>query len=205
MARASGAWKIRGEILTADEARALLKACNRGPTGDRNRAFLALLWRSGLRTFEALALNVADLHSGRNCVYVRRGKGGTPKKPKDRWVGVDDGTFALLDVWLQRRRAIDLGSKHRVFLTLKGERLSDRYCRDMIKRVAANAGIDRRVHLHALRHTHAMEQIREGTTLPEVQAQLGHSNISTTNTYLAHVSPDDLAAIAKKRPDWINE
>ena len=75
----------------------------------------------------------------------------------------------------------------------------------MIKRVAANAGIDRRVHLHALRHTHAMEQIREGTTLPEVQAQLGHSNISTTNTYLAHVSPDDLAAIAKNRPDWTDE
>ncbi len=75
----------------------------------------------------------------------------------------------------------------------------------MVKRVAARAGIRRRVHLHALRHAHAVEQVREGATLPEVQKQLGHESIATTNTYLAHVTPEDLAARARARPGWTDD
>ncbi len=205
MARASGGWDIRGEILTREEAQALLRSCNKGATGARNRAFLGVLWRGGLRTFEALALTVADLDRDRGVVYVRRGKGGRPDHPKDRWVGLDDHAFALIEVWLVKRRAHGLGSKHRVFLTLQGAPLSARYCRDMVKRVAARAGIRRRVHLHGLRHAHAVEQVREGATLPEVQKQLGHESIATTNTYLAHVTPEDLAARARARPGWTDD
>ncbi len=74
----------------------------------------------------------------------------------------------------------------------------------MFKRLARRAGLQRRVHPHALRHTHAIEWLREGATLPEVQAQLGHSSLSVTSRYLAHVTPEDLAARARRRPSWGN-
>jgi site-specific recombinase XerD len=72
----------------------------------------------------------------------------------------------------------------------------------MLKRLSNRAGLKRRAHLHALRHTHAVELVREGAPLPEVQAQLGHSSLSVTSRYLAHVTPEDLAARARQRPSW---
>ncbi len=72
----------------------------------------------------------------------------------------------------------------------------------MVKRLARRAGIRRRVHLHGFRHTHAVELVREGAPLPEVQAQLGHSSLAVTSRYLAHVTPEDLAARARRRPRW---
>ena len=68
--------------------------------------------------------------------------------------------------------------------------------------LARRAGIRRRVHLHGFRHTHAVELVREGAPLPEVQAQLGHSSLAVTSRYLAHVTPEDLAARARGRPRW---
>jgi site-specific recombinase XerD len=200
MARNGSRTGIRGEILTAAEVRQLLRACNRGATGCRNRALLALLWRAGLRCGEALGIGVADLDADRGLVRVRRGKGG-----RERWVGLDPEAFTLLGVWLERRRSLGLGGKRRLFTTLRGEPLSDRYCRAMVKRVALRAGIRRRVHLHALRHAHAVELVREGTPLPEVQAQLGHANLATTSVYLDHVTPEDLADRARRRPSWADE
>jgi site-specific recombinase XerD len=197
MARNGSATGIKGEILTAAEVRRLLRACNRGATGTRNRALLALLWRGGLRCGEALGIHVADLDADRGLVHVRHGKGG-----KVRWVGLDPEAFALLGLWLERRRSLGLGGKRRLFLTLEGKPLSDRYCRAMIHRAAAKAGIRRRVHMHALRHAHAVELVREGAPLPEVQAQLGHANLATTSVYLNHVVPEDLAARARQRPSW---
>ena len=71
----------------------------------------------------------------------------------------------------------------------------------MLKRLARRAGIRSRVHLHGLRHTHAVELVREGAPLPEVQARLGHSSLSVTSRYRAHVTPEDLAARARARPE----
>ena len=189
--------KLPGEVLTPDEIRSLIRACNRGLTGARNRALIVLLWRGGLRIGEALALRPADLDPAAGLVHVRNGKGGKP-----RTVGLDPEAFGVVESWLEQRQKLGLNGHQALFCTLKGERLDDGYCRAMLKRLANRAGLERRAHLHALRHTHAVELVREGAPLPEVQAQLGHSSLSVTSRYLAHVTPEDLAARARQRPGW---
>ena len=189
--------RLPGEVLAPADIRALLRACNQGPTGARNRALLVVLWRGGLRIAEALALRPVDLDAAAGLVRVRRGKGGRP-----RHVGLDPEAFATIDAWIGRRSALGIGGRSPLFCTLKGRPLDPGYCRHMVKRLARRAGIRRRVHLHGFRHTHAVELVREGAPLPEVQAQLGHSSLAVTSRYLAHVTPEDLAARARRRPNW---
>jgi len=191
--------KLPGELLTPDEVRALMRACNRGPTGARNQAMLTLLWRAGLRIGETLGLRPADLDSRAGLVRVR---GEVAKGGKPRAVGLDPEAFAALEAWLTKRHALGINGHSPVFCTLKGKRLNGGYCRAMIKRLARRAGITHRVHLHGLRHTHAVELVREGVPLPHVQAQLGHSSLSVTSRYLAHVTPEDLSNQARSRPRW---
>ena len=197
MANFNRGQQLPGEVLPAEDIRALLRACNRGATGIRNRALLVVLWRAGLRIGEALALRPSDLDPVAGQVRVRRGKGG-----KLRTVGMDPEAFAVVDAWCERRRALGLDGHVALFCTLAGQALDAGYCRAMVKRLARRAGIRRRVHLHGLRHTHAVELLREGAALPQVQAQLGHSSLAVTSRYLAHVTPEDLAALARSRPGW---
>ncbi len=90
------------EILTPDEVQKLIRACSsRAPTGVRNRALLALLYRGGLRVSEALALYPKDLDAALGTVRVLQAKGG-----KDRTVGLDPAAFALLERWGDRRQKI---------------------------------------------------------------------------------------------------
>ena len=88
------------EVLTEAEAIALMKACStRAPTGVRNRALIAVLWRCGLRISEALALELRDVDLQEGTVRVRHGKGD-----RSRTVGLDEQTTALLARWLDRRK-----------------------------------------------------------------------------------------------------
>jgi integrase/recombinase XerD len=59
-------------------------------------------------------------------------------------------------------------------------------------RLARRAGIEKRVHPHGLRHTHAAELALEGQPMNLIQAQLGHSSLATTSRYLAHIAPAEL-------------
>ncbi len=189
--------QLPGEILNQQEMRRLLAACNRGPSGARNRALLVVLWRARLRTAEALALRPSDLDPAACLVRIRRGKAGKPRS-----VGMDTEAFATVDAWLARRKGLGLNGHAPLFCTLQGRPLDPGYCRAMIKRLARRAELRKRAHLHGLRHSHAVELVREGTPLPEVKAQLGHSSLSVTSRYLDHVLPEDLAERARSRPSW---
>ena len=144
--------KLPGEILNQQEIRCLLAACNRGPSGARNRALLVVLWRAGLRTAEALALRASDLDSASGLVRVRRGKAGKP-----RWVGMDTEAFTTVEAWLARREGLGLNGHAHLFCTLQGRPLDAGYCRAMIKQLARRADLRKRAHLHGLRHSHAVE------------------------------------------------
>ena len=67
--------------------------------------------------------------------------------------------------------------------------MSDSYVRVMLKRLAARAGIDKRVHAHGPRHTHAAQLRAEGIDIAIISRQLGHASISTTARYLDHIAP----------------
>jgi site-specific recombinase XerD len=183
------------EILTADEVRALITACsNRAPTGVRNRALLVLLYRAGCRISEALRLRPKDLDRAAGTVTVLRGKGGTR-----RTIGLDPGAFAVVERWLDVRTKLGISSRVPIICTLKGKPLASAYVRALMPRLARRARIEKRVHAHGLRHTHAAELALEGHPMNVIQAQLGHTSLATTSRYLAHIAPAQLIAAMRAR------
>ena len=185
------------EVLDGDEVRALIKAASgRAPTGIRNRALLAVLYRGGLRVSEALALEPKDVDRKHGTVRILHGKGD-----RARTVGLDAGAFALVERWLEKRKALGIKRSAPLFCTLDGRPVDSSYVRHALKRLAAKAGIEKRVHPHGLRHTHAAELAREGVAMNVIQAQLGHSSLATTSRYLAHVAPQHVVEAMRAR-EW---
>ena len=172
-------------MLTEAEVLALIRACSpRAPTGIRNRALIAGLWRTGLRISEALALELRDVDLEAGTLRVRHGKGD-----KSRTLGIDEQTAALLARWLDRRRALSPGARAAVFCTLAGGRLDTSYIRQLLPRLARKAGIEKRTHAHGLRHTYAAELAREHSPDNVIRDALGHSSLVVTDRYLRDVAP----------------
>ena len=203
-AGSDGPWnkgrKLPPEVLTRDEVNALMRACSkRAPTGIRNRALIALLYRGQLRVGEALALKPQDLDRKAGTVTVLHGKGD-----RSRTIGLDDGAWAILELWLQRRRELGLSGRHPVFCTLKGRALLPSYCRSLFTRLAKRAGIAKRCHPHGLRHTGAAELRAEGVDVGIISKQLGHASIATTARYLDHIAPQQVVDAMRQRR-WESE
>jgi len=175
--------------------RALIKACsNRAPTDIRNRALLVALYRGGLRVSEALGLHPKDLDRAAGTVTVLRGKGG-----KRRTIGLDAGAFAVVERWLDVRAKRGINGRAPIFCTLRGKPVAPAYVRVLCKRLARRARIEKRVHPHAFRHTHAAELAHDGLPMNLIQAQLGHSSLATTSRYLAHIAPAELVKAMQAR------
>lgn len=181
------------EVLTPEEARRLLAQPNRKcPTGLRNYALMAVMWRAGLRVSEAINLEISHVDFKNNMVRVVAGKG-----KKDRNLYVDTFLIDTLKAWHEKRR--DIQTKHRnLFVTLDGEPLWDSYVRRMVKREAQQAGIAKDVHPHMLRHSFATHLLHEGFDLNDIRFSLGHKNLATTQIYL-HVDPVHLADKMRRR------
>jgi site-specific recombinase XerD len=207
--------KFPGEPLSEAEVRALLRQCSmRAPTGVRNRALILIMYRCGLRIAEALALRPVDVDAAVGTVRVLHGKGD-----KARTVGIDDGGLDAIARWLDWRRELGLRNGQctcpqkvkgdpqersltctaHLFCTLKGGPMSDRYVRIMMKRIAAKAKLDKRVHPHGLRHTHAAELVAEGVPMNVIRDQLGHSSLAVTDRYLRNVAPGAVIAVGRAR------
>jgi site-specific recombinase XerD len=185
------------EILTTDEVRALLGQCSQTSSlGIRDRALITMLYRSGLRCAEALALHLKDVDRRVSSVTVLHGKGD-----RRRTVGIDPGALRIVGSWIERRRELELPADAPLFCTLRGTPIPSSQVRQLLPRLARQAGIAKRVHPHGLRHTHAYELMMEGVAMAIIQRQLGHLSLATTNTYLAHIAPKELIDTIRKR-EW---
>lgn len=194
--------KYAAEVLSSEELAALIALCSRqAPTGVRNRAMIMLLSRSGLRVSEMLG----DPTPGRNIPPMRASgvdfkthsirllntKSGHPQT-RGFHPSVDD---ALLR-WMEARKQLGLARNGApLFCTLEGEPVSRQYTTQMLKRLAGKAGIDKRVHPHGLRHTFAVELLREGVDVVTISKLLGHSSISVTNRYLDHLTNEEAISV----------
>jgi integrase len=192
--------KFPPDPLSPREVFALIDACAHGTAGARNRALIALMWRTGLRVSEALALYPRDLDIDRGAVTVLHGKGD-----RSRTVGIDAGAVALLAPWLEQRKRLGLGGRDPLFCVISrpsiGKPMHAAYVRNLLKELAARAGIERRVHPHGLRHTHAFELAGERVDLRVIREQLGHTSLSTTARYIEHLNPADRLAVIQAR-EW---
>lgn len=169
--------KYEAVALTGNDVRKLISVTGRGKAAARNRALLDLLYHSGLRISEALALTKADIQG--NQIHVRHGKGD-----KQRTVTLPL-TYGHWEAWLEQ-----CPSTGPVFATGKGEAISRDYVRGLLARLKRKAGITGRVHAHAFRHGFTCAAYKATGDLAVVSKQLGHSRLSVTDTYLRALTVD---------------
>ena len=175
------------EPLTPEEVALLVGATGRSPSGIRNRALILTLARTGLRIGEALALMPKDVENG--SLRVQHGKGD-----RSRVVAIPADLEDPLGRWLEVRARLGANGRHPVFCLITtgkvGEPVQDAYVRSMLPRLAKKAGIEKRVHAHGLRHSHALELVRAGLDIIDVRDQLGHASVAVTDRYLRSVAPE---------------
>ena len=185
------------ELLTRDEARSLIRsASNRAPTGIRNRALIAVMYRVGLRPGEALGLHVDDVDLDAGMARVPARKGGV-----GRVCGVDAQTCDLIQRWRLRRERLGLDDHGLLFCTLAGEELKAAYVRELLPRLARRAEITKRVHPLGLRYTCAAEMSAEGLGTALIETHLGVAATGSARRYLVRYSQDEVVAAARAR-EW---
>ena len=175
------------EPLTPAEVQALIGKCSsRSVSGIRNRAMLTLLYRSGLRVGELLALKPSDVDFGQHTIRLLDTKIGQAQT-RGFHSSADDALMRWLDT--RRELASRKGWKNgKLFCQLNGTPVSDDYVRVLLKRLAAKAGITKRVHPHGLRHTFAAELDAQGTPVTVISKLLGHRSVATTIRYIDHLT-----------------
>ena len=184
--------------LSRDEAKALLAACSNTTSGIRDKAVLTTLYRGGTRISETLKIRPSDIDWNRKTLVINEGKGG-----KSRTVVLSDGELDILKAWAERRRSLRINGHHPFFCATnkqaRGNHLDSSHYRHKIARLRTKAGIQRRCHLHGLRHTAASELLEEGFDLATIAGQLGHAHVSTTSHYLHKLRPDLMNEKLKER------
>lgn len=176
-------------ILTEAEATTLLQAARdlaeHGAAVEvRDWAALELLYASGLRISELVALDVPDVDFGERLVRVL-GKGG-----RERMVPFGIPAGGALTRWLQVRVEMDAAETSALFLGVRGRRVDPRQIRTVVHRLTAVAGV-RDLAPHGLRHSAATHLLDHGSDLRSVQEVLGHSSLQTTQRY-THISTERL-------------
>lgn len=193
--------KFPAEPLTRDEVMALLGAAsNRSNSGIRMRAHIAVMFGAGVRLQESLDLEPRDVDTRDQTVRVREGKGGLP-----RTVGIDTYACALIDRWLDRRTKLGLTPRQPLFACYStgkvGQPLQQRYVRLALKRLGDRTDIRKRIHPHGLRHSLASDMADTGSSVSDIQEQLGHSSLATTDRYVHTLRPMGLIEHMRQR-NW---
>ncbi|MGC9450226.1 MAG: site-specific tyrosine recombinase XerD [Oceanipulchritudo sp.] len=169
------------ETLSPEEVDGLLEAPSRhSPQGLRDRAFLELMYSSGLRVSELCALSLQDLDLDDGFLRVQAGKRG-----KDRLVPVGSKALEAIQRYLHtgRPRLVRSRTGSELFLSNRGAALSRKTVWHWIREYAERAGIGKPVKPHLLRHSFATHLLSNGADLRSIQEMLGHADIGTTEIY----------------------
>jgi integrase/recombinase XerC/integrase/recombinase XerD len=154
----------------ADVDRQIAALDGDAPIELRNRALVELVYSAGLRSAEAVGLDLVDVDFEQELVHVRNGKGG-----KERVVPLgEEASFRVARYLREGRPALSRGANDALFLSVRGRRLDT----STLRRLAP--------HPHRLRHAFATHLLEGGADLRTIQELLGHSSLSTTQIY-SHV------------------
>jgi integrase/recombinase XerC len=165
---------------------ASVAADDEDPIHVRNRAVLELLYASGIRVGELVAIEVGDLDLSANVVRV------TGKGAKERVVPFGLPARRALEMWLvHRQRLVTAKSGTALFLGRRGRRVDPRQVREVVHDLLAYVPDAPDVGPHGLRHSAATHLLEGGADLRVVQELLGHASLATTQLY-THVSVDRL-------------
>lgn len=196
-ARAPKGPKRLPNTLSVDQMNRLLAFAGQDVCAVRDRAMLELIYSSGLRLSELVALDIDDVDV-RDATARVTGKGA-----KTRIVPVGRQALAAVEAWLRVRPA---GEDRALFSARAGRRISARSVQQRLRRWALHQGIETRAHPHMLRHSFASHLLESSGDLRAVQELLGHADIATTQIY-THLDFQHLAKVydqahprAKRKP-----
>lgn len=171
-------------VLSVSEIQQMFTACE----NLKHKVILALLYSAGLRVSELINLKWTHIDRSRMIINVVQGKG-----KKDRQVMLSADLIPLLESYWNEYKPKEY--------VLNGQfpdkelRYSDRSVGEVIKQLAAKAGLDnKRVYTHLIRHCFATHLVEQGTDIGLIQRLLGHSNVKTTSIYL-HISNNLIRSI----------
>jgi len=151
-----------------------------GPLALRNLALAELVYSAGLRSQEAVDLDLADVDFEQELVHVR-GKGG-----KERVVPLgEEAAYVVASYVREARPELARGAERALFLSARGRRLNTSTLRRLLP------------HPHRLRHAFATHLLEGGADLRTIQELLGHSSLSTTQMY-SHVDARRLRKVYDK-------
>ncbi len=162
------------KFLTKEEIGILLEK----PEKIRDKCLIRLLYSTGLRVSELVKLNRNDIKT--ESIHVVSGKGS-----KDRIVFVDPKTREMLETYILYRK----DTNEALFISTHGDRLSARTIQWLIKKYSEEAGIEKKVTPHVLRHSFATHMLEGDADIVVIKELLGHSNLSTTQIY-THITDE---------------
>lgn len=202
--------------LDAAELAALFAATGgRGKTALRNRALLMVMSDAALRSAEVVALRPGDVDVAEGNVRVRCGKGRKSRQIRDclhpdtrealtAWLAVRgtlgwDNRSAVLFGTFYTRPDGGFGARGGAKTAKGGGELNTAYLRQLTPKLAAKAGLKKKVNPHLLRHSRAREWSDQGRPPADIQHDLGHANLAITHLYLARLASAGAGAGERER------
>ncbi|MEY8231653.1 site-specific tyrosine recombinase XerD [Oscillospiraceae bacterium 50-16] len=172
------------QVLTGQEVELFLEQPDcLEPKGCRDRAMLELLYATGIRVSELIALDVDDVNLPSGMLKCF-GKG------KERLIPLYPAAVRALKEYLctVRPQLVDTAEETALFVNMNGERMSRQGFWKIIKFYQEKAGIQKEITPHTLRHSFAAHLLENGADLRAIQEMLGHADISSTQIYSRLVS-----------------
>jgi integrase/recombinase XerC len=186
--------KVRRKLpvtLDPDQVNRLLDIDDDSPVAVRDKAMMELLYSSGLRLAELVALDMQDIDLKEQLVEVI-GKGA-----KARRLPVGSVAKQALQQWLAIRSQMAVADETALFVGVRGKRINRATVQRQLHNWSVAQGTPRNVHPHLLRHSFASHLLESSGDLRAVQELLGHANISTTQIY-THLDFQHLAEVYDK-------
>lgn len=179
-------------VLNSYEQLILLKQPNsKAPTGLRNLCLLSMMLKLGLRVSEVINIQNEDIDWEKGKIFIKASGAA-----RERILWIEQAELDMLEKW---QRVKPEGGKY-FFSTLDGSKLKDRYVREMVKRLARKAGINKDVYPQLLRYTFAADLIRETNDVKLLQEALGHRDVTTTQSYTSILFEKETEPCFSDRP-----
>jgi integrase/recombinase XerD len=182
--------RLPGVLGRSEVARLLEQPKGTDPIALRDRALLELMYACGLRSSEAVDLELSQVDVEDGILRVR-GKGS-----KERIVPIGRAALRAVNTYLARGRPRLVGTRDcsNLFVNFRGTRLTRQGLYKIIQRHAASAGLSDKMSPHTLRHSFATHLLAGGCDLRSLQEMLGHADVATTQIY-THLSNHQLKKV----------
>lgn len=178
------------KFLKDDELNKLFSVCKYDTAiNQRNSVIIELLYATGVRVSELVNIKLSDMELNERVIKVL-GKGS-----KERLVIFNNHTKKAIDIYLNDGyHVFNKVNSGYLILNKDGNKLSERYVRNIINKLVINAGLDIKISPHTFRHTFATDMLEDGSDLMTVKELLGHESLNTTSIY-THVTNEQIRKV----------